>query len=91
MGYDHMNIKIKKKKNEIRKEVFVYTLGTDYWRRIEDIPYDYWICRSGIFDSGIFVSGAVNWYAKDESDSLYFILSLDLENDSYRELYLPDF
>ncbi|KEH32809.1 hypothetical protein MTR_3g006550 [Medicago truncatula] len=32
----------------------------DYWRRIEDIPYDYSICRSGIFDSGIFVSGAVN-------------------------------
>ena len=70
-----------------KNEVFVYTLGTDYWTRIDDIPYDYSMCRSGFF-----VSGAVNWYVQDASDgSFYFVLSLDLENESYQELYPPDF
>ncbi|KEH32903.1 F-box protein interaction domain protein [Medicago truncatula] len=31
-------------------------LGTDYWKRIDDIPYYCTICRSGLY-----VSGAVNW------------------------------
>jgi len=85
-GYDHFIHNYKVIIDTSRNEVFVYTLGTDHWTTIEDIPDDYSICGSGIF-----VSGAVNWYAEDESDSLYFILSLDLENESYQELYLPDF
>lgn len=60
-----------------------YTLRTDYWTRLEDIPTNYHIHRSQIFLSGI-----VNWLASNNS-SMYFILSLDLE-ESYRQLWLPD-
>nr|AFK47696.1 unknown [Medicago truncatula] len=86
-GYDCFIDKYKVIAVSSKNEVFLYTLGTDYWKRIDDIPYYCTICRSGLY-----VSGAVNWYVHDESDSsLYLILSLDLENESYQELYPPDF
>jgi F-box interacting protein len=33
-------------------EVSVHTLGTNYWRRIHNIPVSGWIRESGIFFSG---------------------------------------
>ncbi|RHN65491.1 putative F-box domain-containing protein [Medicago truncatula] len=39
-------------------------LGTDYWKRIDDIPYYCTICRSGLY-----VSGAVNWYEYGNQES----------------------
>jgi F-box interacting protein len=66
-------------------EVSVNTLGNDYWTRIDDIPYSN--CIRG---QGVSVSGNVNWLAKDDS-SMHFILSLDLEKESYQQLLLPDF
>lgn len=64
-----------------KKKVSVYTLGTGCWRRIQDIPHDYCIHGS----EGIFVSGTINWFADD------VIISLDLANESYQMLSLPDF
>ena len=64
-----------------KNKVSVYTLGTSYWIRIEDIPYSH--C---IFGPGVFVSGNVNWLASDDSS----ILSLDLEKESYQQLLLPN-
>ncbi|AES69468.1 F-box/kelch-repeat protein At3g23880 [Medicago truncatula] len=71
-------------KNQYR--VSVYTLGTNTWRRIQDFPY------SHISDNpGVFVSGTINWLSYDISSRLLnAIVSLDLENESYQNLLLPD-
>jgi F-box interacting protein len=70
-------------------EVNVHILGTDYWRRIRD---HHVFPRPGIVMSdgeGIFVSDTVNWLAYDTYSSSQFIVSLDLENESYRKLLPP--
>ncbi|GAU18271.1 hypothetical protein TSUD_176130 [Trifolium subterraneum] len=85
-GYDHFidNYKIIGISLYInKKEVSVNTLGTDYWRRIEDFP-----CSGSIQGKGTFVSGTVNWLAVDDSCD-YAIVSLDLEKESYQYLPLP--
>ncbi|AES68628.1 putative F-box domain, galactose oxidase/kelch, beta-propeller, F-box associated interaction [Medicago truncatula] len=80
-GYDHFvdnyKVIIVSDENEVR----VNTLGTDYWTRIQDIPYSDPIC----FGDGVFVSGTLNWFAYE------VIISLHLENESYQKLCPPDF
>ncbi|AES69462.1 putative F-box domain, galactose oxidase/kelch, beta-propeller, F-box associated interaction [Medicago truncatula] len=83
-GYDHFIDNYKLISVSTKNEVSVYTLGTDYWTRIEDIPNNYHIHHSGTF-----VSGTVNWFAMDDS-SMHFILSLDLVKESYQHLLLPN-
>jgi F-box interacting protein len=78
-GYDHFIDNYKVISVSTKNEVFVYTLGTDYWTRLEDIPFDY-----RIYEMGVFVSGTVNWFATD------VIISLHLENESYQKLCPPD-
>jgi F-box interacting protein len=82
-GYDHF---IDNYKVVVVSEykVSVNTLGTDYWRKIQDIPYNYFINESGTF-----VSGTVNWLTYYDS-CMHFILSLDLEKESNQMLWLPD-
>jgi hypothetical protein len=65
-------------------EVCVYTLGTDYWRKIEEMPY------YDRHSSGIFACGTVNWISST-GGCWDVIISLDLEEESYQELYPPDF
>jgi F-box interacting protein len=79
-GYDHFIDDYKVVALSPNKVVSVHTLGTDYWRRIEDIPFS-----NPISGHGLFVSGTVNWFAWD------VIISLDLEKESYQKLRLPDF
>jgi len=94
-GYDHFNDSYKvvavncfesdsngSTSKVYNTEVKVYTLGTDYWRRIQDFP-------SGVpFDGlGTFVSGTINWLAAKDS----IIVSLDLEMETYQELMQPDY
>jgi len=83
-GYDHFIDNYKVIAVSTKNEVSVYTLGTDFWTRIEDIPNNY-----NIHQPGTFVSGTVNWFARDDS-GMQFILSLDLEKESYQHLLLPD-
>jgi len=76
--------------NACKTEVSVYTLGTDYWRRISDfpslmIPYS---------QHGIFVNGTVNWladYDLDDNNSSGTIVSLDLRKEVYQEISHPDY
>ncbi|GAU32666.1 hypothetical protein TSUD_218430 [Trifolium subterraneum] len=91
-GYDHFIDSYKiiavtsncYKKGKI--EVSVHTLGTNYWRRIHDIPVSGWIRESGIF-----VSGTINWMVFHVSNiRLSTIVSLDLEKESYQMLPQPD-
>ncbi|AES68594.1 putative F-box domain, galactose oxidase/kelch, beta-propeller, F-box associated interaction [Medicago truncatula] len=81
-GYDHSIDNYKVILVSDKNEVSVNTLGTDYWTRMQDIPYSYGICRRGVF-----VSGTLNWLALDDSK----ILSLDLKKESYQLLLLPDY
>ena len=83
-GYDHFIDNYKVIAVSTKNKVCVYTLGTDYWTQIEDIPNNYHIHQPGTF-----VSGTVNWFARDDS-SMQFILSFDLEKESYQHLLLPD-
>ncbi|KAL5052366.1 hypothetical protein RYX36_033048 [Vicia faba] len=73
-----------------KSHVSVYTFGTHHWRRIQDFPspdqllvdkYSNFelMCSS----TGIFVNDSVNWLTSQ------FIVSLDLENESYQKLSLP--
>jgi F-box interacting protein len=69
---------------KVKVEVNTHTLGTDYWKRIQDIPYQCFI--RGL---GVFVSDTVNWLAYDICSSLWHIVSLDLNKESYRKLFQP--
>ncbi|GAU19604.1 hypothetical protein TSUD_304160 [Trifolium subterraneum] len=92
-GYDNFNdvykviaISCFKDKNS---EVDVYTLGTNYWRSIQDFPYS----SCSMYDSGVFVGGTVNWLASEEVSNGSFcrvIVSLDLEKESYQKIPQPD-
>ncbi|KEH44422.1 F-box protein interaction domain protein [Medicago truncatula] len=70
--------------NNHNKVVNVHTLGTDYWRRIQDFPNHYPVPRPGIF-----VSDAANWLAHDRRSNASIIVSLDLEKELSQELLHP--
>ncbi|PNX83638.1 F-box/kelch-repeat protein [Trifolium pratense] len=81
--YDRFGMRIRK------SQVKVHTLGTNFWKNIQDFPFDGVLIEK----SGKFVSGTLNWLA---SFKLYrlrpcFIVSLDLKNESYQKVLLPDF
>ncbi|AES68364.1 putative F-box domain-containing protein [Medicago truncatula] len=70
-------------------EVKVYTLGINSWKSISVFPYSVFPVQRL---SGKCVSGTINWLAsKDSKQSKYFILSLDLMNESYQEVSLPNY
>ncbi|XP_057432121.1 F-box/kelch-repeat protein At3g23880-like [Lotus japonicus] len=67
-----------------KSHVMVHTLGSNFWRKIEEfpgIPY----CASG--NNGICVSGAINWLARGTAG----IISLNLGKESYKEFLQPDY
>jgi F-box interacting protein len=88
-GYDHSSdsykvvafSSIKHDNGGYEVKTYVHTMGTNFWRRIQDFPCIYAI------QPGQFVSGTLNWSPYDHSS----IVSLDLEKESYRELQLPDY
>ncbi|KAH7858129.1 hypothetical protein Vadar_020294 [Vaccinium darrowii] len=65
-------------------EVKVYTLRTNLWRRIESFPR----CLP-LDNSGIYLNGALHWRMSRESN--VFIVSLDLANETYGEVLVPDY
>jgi F-box interacting protein len=98
-GYDHVNDNYKVViilnyyigvTLEIKTEVQVYTFSTNCWRNIGEFPFD------GIPAelSGKFVGGTIYWLAcKDQGTrkSPCFIVSFDLENESFQEVPKPDY
>jgi len=84
-GYDHFIDNYKVIAVSTKNEVSVYTLGTDYWTRIEDFPY------YNKHSSGIFVCGTVNWISSISGFSWDVIISLNLKEESYQKLCPPDF
>ncbi|CAK8574268.1 unnamed protein product [Lathyrus sativus] len=83
------------RKTEVNVHTVGTTVGTDYWRRIQDFPNP--LVASPV--PGIFVSDSVywlaydydsvNWLTLDSSSCSWFIVSLDLEKESYQKLSFP--
>ena len=69
-------------------KVKLYSLGTNSWKRIEDFPYS--VPNKS---DGIFVNGALHWLVYLENDlvCLYFVSYLDLAEEKYGWLELPDY
>ncbi|PNY05879.1 F-box/kelch-repeat protein [Trifolium pratense] len=83
------NYKIVAVSLDINRQINIntHTFGTNYWTKIQNIPY---CCR--LRGVGISVSDTVNWLVYDvsgSSSSLWVILSLDLEEYSYRKFLQP--
>jgi F-box interacting protein len=63
-------------------EVHTLVLGTNYWRKIDqDFPSS--ISEVMCTSTGIFMNDSVNWLTS------HFIVSLDLEKESYQKFSLP--
>ncbi|AES79465.1 F-box protein interaction domain protein [Medicago truncatula] len=62
-------------------QTHVHTSGTNFWRRIQNCP------RNLYKESGKFVGGTLYLLPYDHLS----IVSLDLEKESYQELFLPDY
>jgi F-box interacting protein len=77
--------------------VKIRTLGTNFWENIPRLVFPFVITplqRSGIYH----VSGTINWLVKDHlllkdcpRENHYFVVSLDLRNNSHQEISLPHF
>ena len=65
-------------------DVKVHTLGIDSWRGIRKFPP----CLPS-YAPGRFVSGTLNWVARDMTGLLWVIVSLDLGSETYRQLLPP--
>ncbi|XP_042509364.1 F-box protein CPR1-like [Macadamia integrifolia] len=67
-------------------DVKVFSLSTNSWRRIRDMPYR--IYYGGF---GVFANYALHWVAGRDLEPDNFIISFDLQDEEFREVPLPDF
>ncbi|XP_043721165.1 F-box protein CPR1-like [Telopea speciosissima] len=76
----------------IVSEVNVYSLSTNSWRRIKDIPF-----LSIEHRLGVFTNSAFHWVVYRKTGDMgpntapNVIVSIDVKDDVYREVPLPDF
>ncbi|XP_042477613.1 F-box protein CPR1-like [Macadamia integrifolia] len=68
-------------------EVNVYSLSTNSWRRVGDMPVHI-NAEGDHYVSGVLVNSALHWIAKGKTP--YIIISFDLQDEKYREVALPD-
>jgi F-box interacting protein len=71
-----------------KTDIKVYTLGTNFWKSIQECPF-------GVvytYSYGKFVSGTINWLTCIDKyrQSARFIVSFDLEKESCRKVLPPD-
>ncbi|GFY85211.1 hypothetical protein Acr_03g0019850 [Actinidia rufa] len=71
------------------REVKVYSLRTDSWRRIQDFPST--LINFHSMESGQLVNGSLNWAATNPSIHSWVIPSLDLGKETYREIPQPNY
>jgi F-box interacting protein len=69
-------------------DVKVHTLGTDFWRSIQEFPFGV----MPVERSGKFVSGRINWLASPDLSlqSPRCIVSFDLQKESYEKILPPE-
>ncbi|XP_026459039.1 F-box/kelch-repeat protein At3g06240-like [Papaver somniferum] len=71
-------------------KVWVYTLGTDSWRVLGDIPYVFYF--GGVSRNGVFLNGVLHWltYPQDRINKpIRVILSFDVGEEKFTEMQLP--
>ncbi|CAK8564856.1 unnamed protein product [Lathyrus sativus] len=96
-GYDHVSRSYKvvvvyyfynKGTSENTNKVKVHTLGTNSWKSIQMFPSDTVFTEK----SGKYLSGTINWVAfvKGRRSDPPFIVSFDLDKESYQKVFLPD-
>jgi len=75
--------------NGYTSEVRVLTSSANLWKNIQKFPFGFII----YLQSGKFVNSTINWLAaiKFDLESPRFIVSFDLENESFQKILLPDF
>ncbi|XVF38114.1 hypothetical protein REPUB_Repub20aG0070600 [Reevesia pubescens] len=68
--------------------VRVYSLRTNYWRRIQDFPFGV-PCD----EAGMYVDGSLNWavFRRQETGFSWIIVSLDLAQETYKEVLQPGY
>ncbi|KEH32867.1 putative F-box domain-containing protein [Medicago truncatula] len=66
-------------------ELKVHTLGTNVWKSIQKFPFDYDVRQP----SGNFMHGTINWLVSSKNKNPPLIVSLDLKNESCKEISLP--
>ncbi|XP_024017828.1 F-box protein CPR1 [Morus notabilis] len=69
-------------------EVKIYSLRTNEWKSMEDMPYALWYTDK----MGVHVNGFLHWVVirKIELDETGLIVALDVVGESYREIPLPE-
>ena len=71
-------------------EAEVYTLSSNSWRRVEISLANTVLGMPPNNRTATFVSGALHWLGNDcEAETLYMILSFDVNNDKFGEIALP--
>ncbi|XP_026439666.1 F-box/kelch-repeat protein At3g06240-like [Papaver somniferum] len=70
-------------------EVRVYTLKSNSWRRLENIPY--LLCHGEMDMSQVSVHGAMHWLAFSDTEPDKVIVSFDFKDDRFDEMPLPSF
>ncbi|XP_026412483.1 F-box/kelch-repeat protein At3g23880-like [Papaver somniferum] len=70
-------------------EVRVYTLKSNSWRRLENIPY--LLCHGEMDMSQVSVHGAMHWLALSDTEPDKVIVSFDFKDDKFDEMPLPSF
>ncbi|XP_026390919.1 F-box/kelch-repeat protein At3g06240-like [Papaver somniferum] len=91
-GYDSQNsdykfVSIFSKRNMDVSRVEIYSLGSDSWKTYESgIPYK---LSRGDPGTGVFVNGALHWFAKSNKSKSRVILCFDLEEEIFKEIPQP--
>lgn len=72
---------------KFQTDVKMYTTRNNFWRRIQDFPYDF--PHGG---RGVFMNGALHWIVSLWSNELhyYMVAALDLAEEKYRLVKLPE-
>ncbi|KAI8572530.1 hypothetical protein RHMOL_Rhmol01G0206600 [Rhododendron molle] len=74
---------------EGRHEVEVYSLRKDSWRRIGDFPSQ--LITNYFVEAGKLVNGSIHWAATNPSSHSWLITTLDLSEETYREVPQPNY
>lgn len=65
-------------------QVEVHTIGTNTWRSIGDLPY---VLNQPYY--GVFLNGALHWYAHSHDKRTAFMCSFDLGDEQFRQFPGP--
>ncbi|XP_026406135.1 F-box protein CPR1-like [Papaver somniferum] len=88
LGYDHKNddykFAIGVAPHESRCLILIYKLSSNSWKTEKTIPYFFTLMQT----AGVLVNGDFHWLAV--VPSRFVVLSLDISDESFNEMQLPD-